>query len=131
MTTEKMDLSRLWQQMFDAIPDLVIVLDPEHRILWLNSAMASRLKTSREMALGSRCFQLLHDADQPPPGCPHCLMLRSGASHTLLGVLFLDLDHFKPVNDSFGHDTGDLLLAEVARRMREAVRETDTIGRLG
>ncbi len=48
-----------------------------------------------------------------------------------LAVLFLDLDHFKQVNDTRGHDVGDRLLIEVARRMRSAVGPNDTVGRLG
>jgi len=46
-------------------------------------------------------------------------------------VLVLDLDGFKVVNDSFGHGVGDLLLIEVARRLRGVVREIDTVARLG
>ncbi|WP_458094247.1 putative bifunctional diguanylate cyclase/phosphodiesterase [Roseomonas sp. WA12] len=46
-------------------------------------------------------------------------------------VLCLDLDHFKDVNDTFGHPAGDTLLCAVAERLRESVRETDTIARLG
>jgi diguanylate cyclase (GGDEF)-like protein len=46
-------------------------------------------------------------------------------------VLFLDLDGFKPINDAFGHHTGDLLLIEVARRIRERVRARDTLARIG
>lgn len=46
-------------------------------------------------------------------------------------VLFLDLDAFKPVNDRYGHSVGDDVLCAVARRLEEAVRDTDTVGRVG
>ena len=48
-----------------------------------------------------------------------------------LALLFIDLDHFKSVNDSLGHEIGDLLLTEAAQRIVVCVRETDTIARLG
>jgi diguanylate cyclase (GGDEF)-like protein/PAS domain S-box-containing protein len=46
-------------------------------------------------------------------------------------VMFLDLDNFKPLNDTHGHDAGDLLLIEVARRLTRCVREVDTAARFG
>jgi len=46
-------------------------------------------------------------------------------------LMFMDLDHFKQLNDTLGHDVGDLLLQEVARRLQSNVRQVDTIARLG
>ncbi|HEX6989896.1 MAG TPA: EAL domain-containing protein [Bacillota bacterium] len=58
-------------------------------------------------------------------------MLRADRHGRNLAVLFLDLDDFKHVNDSLGHDYGDLLLIEVARRLRASLRQEDTLARLG
>jgi len=48
----------------------------------------------------------------------------------LFASLFIDLDHFKQVNDTYGHPVGDRLLCEVAKRLKDATRECDTVGRL-
>jgi diguanylate cyclase (GGDEF)-like protein/PAS domain S-box-containing protein len=48
-----------------------------------------------------------------------------------LALMFIDLDHFKDVNDTLGHDMGDLLLKDVAQHLRHCVRETDVVARLG
>lgn len=56
---------------------------------------------------------------------------RAPRNHHLVGVLFIDLDDFKKVNDTLGHAAGDRLLKIVAHRLRDAVRATDSVARLG
>jgi diguanylate cyclase (GGDEF)-like protein/PAS domain S-box-containing protein len=61
----------------------------------------------------------------------HQAMLGSARSQHMGALLFIDLDNFKMLNDTFGHEAGDKLLIEVAQRLKTCVRENDTISRLG
>jgi len=61
----------------------------------------------------------------------HQAISKSSRSNTILGLLFLDLDRFKIINDNLGHQNGDLLLKEVAKRLSKIAREGDTVARLG
>lgn len=74
-------------------------------------------------------------------GLPNRELLRDRAEQAIysasrleqlyLGILFVDLDHFKKVNDIYGHAAGDAVLIEVAARLRSCLRESDTVARLG
>ena len=55
----------------------------------------------------------------------------SRRSNRYVALMFIDLDNFKPLNDEHGHDVGDILLIEVARRISSCVREVDTVARFG
>lgn len=59
------------------------------------------------------------------------LLLRGKRSHTSFALLYIDLDYFKQINDSFGHGLGDLLLAVIANRLRRTMRDADLITRIG
>jgi diguanylate cyclase (GGDEF)-like protein/PAS domain S-box-containing protein len=61
----------------------------------------------------------------------HQALHRSTREGSGFALLLLDLDHFKKVNDTFGHPSGDALLVEVANRLRRALRSGDTVARLG
>ncbi|MGH8741887.1 MAG: diguanylate cyclase domain-containing protein, partial [Burkholderiales bacterium] len=82
-------------------------------------------------------FVATHDA---LTGLPNRVMFGQRLDHALsqaqrhgrrLAVLFLDLDRFKVINDTLGHDFGDTLLREVSRRLRLCLRASDTVARLG
>jgi len=58
-------------------------------------------------------------------------LARAKRQNGQFALIFLDLDHFKPINDNFGHAVGDQLLLEMAQRLRTTVRAADTVGRIG
>ncbi len=81
--------------------------------------------------------QAFHDA---LTGLPNRALMKDRLLHALerakreggrLAVIFIDLDRFKAINDGLGHDVGDLLLQEVARRIKSRMRTADTVARLG
>ncbi len=93
--------------------------------------------TTRKLAEEALQHQALHD---PLTGLPNRALLldrlqqaleRTRRSERSVGVVFVDLDRFKLINDSLGHTKGDELLIEVSRRLTEQVRSCDTVARLG
>jgi diguanylate cyclase (GGDEF)-like protein len=91
-------------------------------------------RTSREKEL---VFLATHDA---LTGLPNRTLILDRIEQTLrrarhnqepVAALFVDLDNFKAINDSFGHSTGDELLCAVAERLEGVIRETDALGRMG
>jgi diguanylate cyclase (GGDEF)-like protein len=93
--------------------------------------------SDRKLAEARTEFHAYHDA---LTGLPNRTFFRDRLSVALvqgqqtgwgLGVIFLDLDHFKEVNDTLGHSVGDRLLQDVAIRIKESVREDDIVARLG
>ena len=61
----------------------------------------------------------------------HIQLSRRGGGHDPLSIIILDVDHFKTINDRFGHDVGDLILRQVAKCLKAASRNTDILARFG
>ncbi len=101
---------------------------------FLAMAENQRLYVALEAARDLLEHQALHDHLTQ---LPNRALFTDRLDHALrqpgvdLGLLFCDLDDFKQVNDRYGHSGGDLLLAEVARRLLSCVRAGDTVARLG
>jgi diguanylate cyclase (GGDEF)-like protein/PAS domain S-box-containing protein len=97
----------------------------------------SRDVTAQIQAERALAHQALHD---PLTGLANRVALMDRLAQALvamerhrsrLAVLFIDLDNFKEINDSFGHDAGDLVLTEIGRRLSSIARRSDTVARLG
>jgi len=61
----------------------------------------------------------------------HLALSHAKRNHEHAALMFVDLDNFKPINDRYGHDVGDIVLKEVSLRMRQSVRDSDTVARIG
>ena len=83
-----------WEQTFDAIPDLIALIDTDHRIILANRAMAARLGCTPEQLEGCYCYEAVHGLSAPPDFCPHAKLLASGeeaqveAAEERLGGIF-------------------------------------------
>ena len=72
-----------WVRTFDAVPDLIMILDNEHRIVRVNRAMADRLGSRPEDLVGLNCHKVVHTTEEPPDFCPHTSLLNDGRGHHL------------------------------------------------
>ena len=110
-------------------------LDPDNPLdgsIWVLTDV-----TERRQAQERAKYLSFHDA---LTGLPNTLLFQdrvqqaiafSTRTGTKLGLLLIDIDRFKAVNDVFGHETGDQLLVSIARRMEQSIRATDTLSRQG
>lgn len=115
-----------WERTFDSVPDLIAILDNNHKILRANKSMAQALKTTPEQAIGLNCYTCVHGANEPPEFCPHAKSLLDEKEHTAevhedrLGGDFLVST--TPLKDEFGRMIGSV---HVARDITERKRAED------
>jgi diguanylate cyclase (GGDEF)-like protein len=114
------------------------VLEPDVVLLEITDSIGSQIGQFivRRRAEAEK-YKAMHDA---LTGLPSRLLFMERLEHALvqaqrhghrLAVMFIDLDRFKLINDSLGHEAGDRMLKEVARRLKLRLREGDTVARLG
>ncbi len=115
------------------------ILDPDEKLLEVLGNVGTQLGRviERKRAEERMAHLIHHDALTQLPNRIlfhdrlRQAMINAKRRDRLVGVAFLDLDEFKNINDSLGHDAGDMLLKFVAARLRAEVREGDTVARLG
>jgi diguanylate cyclase (GGDEF)-like protein/PAS domain S-box-containing protein len=200
-----------WEETFHAVPDLIAIIDSDHRIVRANKAMAERFDFGIEEIRGKKCYEVFHNSDKPSHFCPHMLTADDGQEHVAefyeekvgrtflvsatpltdeqgrvtgcvhvarditkrkeleqelrfqathdpltklynrrhfmemlgdacaaaeryeypLSLAIVDLDGFKAVNDTYGHQRGDAVLESFAGILRSELRAPDVVGRYG
>ncbi len=125
----------------DPVPEIHLQRNDELGLLARNFSLMAKKLNAQLMELNCQ-RQYLHKVAHHDPltNLPNRILLEDRIEQALISarrdkmevaIMLMDLDGFKPVNDKFGHDTGDLLLQECATRMLGCVRETDTVARYG
>jgi diguanylate cyclase (GGDEF)-like protein/PAS domain S-box-containing protein len=109
-----------WEKTFDTIPDLILVVDSQHKIVKANKAIAEKAGIKREELIGRSCFDVMHDSNKVPAQCPHSKTMKDGKEHIremyeekLNGFYIMSCS---PIYDPEGRILG---IVEVARDITE------------
>jgi|GEM_PF-1822171 len=114
-----------WENTFDAVPDLIAILDTDYHVVRANRSMANRLSADPEETVGLTCYDVVHGSNAPPSFCPYIKLLEDGQEHTaevhedILGGDFIV--SVSPLYDADGNLTGGVHVARdiTQRKMAE------------
>ncbi|MHC4203843.1 MAG: PAS domain S-box protein, partial [Planctomycetota bacterium] len=70
-----------WERTFESVPDLIFILDMNHRIVRINKTVAERFGCTKEDIVGKFCYEVIHGEEAPPEFCPHSQLLADGQEH--------------------------------------------------
>lgn len=119
----------IWKYVFDALPDLIAILDNNHKVVKINKAMANRLGVSPEEGVGLNCYEVVHHTDSPILNCPHSKLIEDGTEHTEevqednLGGYFLVTA--SPILDTAGKVLGSVHIARDITQRREMEKKLE------
>ena len=101
-----------WERTFDAVPDLIAIIDSNHKILRVNKSMAEAFRTSPAKMVGESCNNVVHCMERPPSFCPHVLSLSDGTFHEV-EIYDQGLDAFLHITTSPMKDAEGDIVASV------------------
>jgi PAS domain S-box-containing protein len=112
-----------WELTFDAVPDLIAIIDRNNHIMQVNKTMTERLGIHREDMLGHACYEIVHHTITPPGFCPHQMLLSDGEEHSLeIREETLNADFLvtaSPLHDSQGLVIGSVhVMHDITERKR-------------
>lgn len=126
-------MQREWELTFDAIPDPVMILDTQHRIVRMNRAMARALGKDAAAVAGKACYEVLHSANAPIACCPHSQLLVDGREHfsevhdeRLGGTFKVSVS---PLYDGDNRLIGSVHVARDITALKEAEEDLRTAGK--
>ncbi len=121
-----------WELTFNTVPDLVMVLDAQHRIIRANKAMAAAFGMRKEALVGRHCFEVVHGGNEPPRFCPHAKLLGDENQHSVeifeprLGGTYEI--RVAPLADQGGHLLGSVHIVRditARKQMEQELRDSE------